>query len=70
MNVMWAIQLSLLSRSAILAGDTPAIKPAAHIPPEWPARAIVWLCGPDGAEFAGEEVKLREDEARRRIGLI
>ncbi|MEM7058298.1 MAG: SDR family oxidoreductase [Pseudomonadota bacterium] len=40
-----------------------------HIPPEWPAKAITWLCGPDGTEFAGEEVKLRDEDIRRRIGL-
>ena len=43
---------------------------SAHIPPEWPARAVVWLCGPDGREFAGQEVKLREEEIRRRVGLV
>jgi NAD(P)-dependent dehydrogenase (short-subunit alcohol dehydrogenase family) len=43
---------------------------SAHIPPEWPARAVVWLCGPAGREFAGQEVKLREEEIRRRVGLI
>lgn len=41
-----------------------------HIPPEWPAKAVVWLCGPNGREFAGQEVKLREEEIRRRIGLL
>ena len=41
-----------------------------HIPPEWPARAITWLCGPDGAEFAGQETKLRDETIRRRVGLI
>jgi 3-oxoacyl-[acyl-carrier protein] reductase len=43
---------------------------SAHIPPEWPARAVVWLCGPEGRQFAGQEVKLREEEIRRRVGLI
>ena len=43
---------------------------SAHIPPEWPARAVVWLCGPDGAQFAGQEVKLREEEIRRKVGLV
>ncbi|MEL6478716.1 MAG: SDR family oxidoreductase [Pseudomonadota bacterium] len=42
----------------------------AHIPPEWPARALAWLAGPEGAAFAGEEVKLRDEEIRRQIGLI
>ena len=41
-----------------------------HIPPEWPARALVWLCGPDGDEFLGTEVSLRDEAIRRRVGLI
>lgn len=41
-----------------------------HIPPEWPARALVWLCGPDGDAFLGAEVSLRDETIRRRIGLI
>ena len=43
---------------------------SAHIPPEWPARAIAWLAGPDGRSFAGEEVKLRDEEMQERIGLV
>ncbi len=43
---------------------------SAHIPPEWPAKAIAWLAGPAGREFAGEEVALRDEDIRRRIGLI
>ncbi len=41
-----------------------------HIPPDWPAKAITWLCGPEGRAYAGEEVKLRDEDIRRRIGLI
>ncbi|PZX18804.1 NADP-dependent 3-hydroxy acid dehydrogenase YdfG [Palleronia aestuarii] len=40
-----------------------------HIPPEWPARALLWLCGPDGDAYLGEEISLRDEEIRRRIGL-
>lgn len=41
-----------------------------HIPPEWPAQALVWLCGPDGDEFLGAEVSLRDETIRRRVGLV
>ncbi|MEL6574384.1 MAG: SDR family oxidoreductase [Pseudomonadota bacterium] len=41
-----------------------------HIPADWPARAIAWLAGPEGAAFAGQEVSLRDETIRRRIGLI
>lgn len=41
-----------------------------HIPPDWPARALMWMCGPAGDEWKGREVSLREDEIRRAVGLI
>ncbi|SEA14660.1 SDR family oxidoreductase [Rubrimonas cliftonensis] len=43
---------------------------SAHIPPEWPARAIVWLCTEDAREFDGGDVSLGNEEIRRRAGLI
>ena len=46
------------------------LDPSVHIPADWPARAIGWLCGPDGAEFRGDDVSLRDEEIRRRVGLI
>jgi NAD(P)-dependent dehydrogenase (short-subunit alcohol dehydrogenase family) len=42
---------------------------SAHIPADWPARAIAWLCGPAGDEFAGTEVSLRDNAIRARVGL-
>jgi len=41
-----------------------------HVPPQWPAAAIAWLCGPEGAQYAGEDVSLRDPAIRRRVGLI
>ncbi|MBZ0128901.1 MAG: SDR family oxidoreductase [Rhodobacteraceae bacterium] len=41
-----------------------------HIPPEWPARALVWMCTRAANDFLGGVVALREDPIRRRIGLI
>ena len=41
-----------------------------HIPPEWPARTLLWMCGADADEFVGTEISLREDAIRRRVGLI
>ncbi len=40
-----------------------------HIPPDWVARALVWLAGDDAAEFAGQDVSLRDPEIRRRAGV-
>jgi NAD(P)-dependent dehydrogenase (short-subunit alcohol dehydrogenase family) len=42
---------------------------SAHIPPEWAAQAIAFLCGPEGGEFAGGDFSLKDDEGRRRAGL-
>ncbi|WP_405232511.1 SDR family oxidoreductase [Lentisalinibacter salinarum] len=42
---------------------------SAHIPPEWVAQAIAFLCGPEGGEFAGGDFSLKDDEGRRRAGL-
>ncbi|MEL7099288.1 MAG: SDR family NAD(P)-dependent oxidoreductase [Pseudomonadota bacterium] len=40
-----------------------------HIPPEWVADTLIWMCGPDAAEFAGQEVSLRDEAIRARVGL-
>ncbi|SNT05453.1 SDR family oxidoreductase [Tropicimonas sediminicola] len=41
-----------------------------HIPPEWPAKALLWLCGVEADEFVGQEVSLRDEDIRRRVGLV
>lgn len=40
-----------------------------HIPPDWPAQALVWMCGPEAEDYVGQELSLRDEELRRRIGL-
>jgi NAD(P)-dependent dehydrogenase (short-subunit alcohol dehydrogenase family) len=41
-----------------------------HIPPEWPAKALVWMCTADANEWLGQVISLREDPIRKRIGLV
>lgn len=41
-----------------------------HISPEWVGKALVWLCSDDANEFRGEDVSLRDEAIRQRIGLI
>ncbi len=41
-----------------------------HIPAEWPAEALVWMCGPEADAHLGEELSLRDEDLRREIGLI
>jgi NADP-dependent 3-hydroxy acid dehydrogenase YdfG len=40
-----------------------------HIPPDWAAKALVWMCGPEANPWLGQEVSLRDEALRRRIGL-
>ncbi|MGI3184692.1 SDR family oxidoreductase [Nioella aestuarii] len=41
-----------------------------HIPADWPAKCLLWMCGSDADAFMGEEISLRDDSIRRRIGVI
>ncbi len=40
-----------------------------HIPPEWPARALLWMCSDDADDWRGGEVSLREAAIRQRLEL-
>lgn len=40
-----------------------------HIPPEWPARALLWMCGPQGDTYLGQEISLRDEGIRKKVGL-
>ena len=40
-----------------------------HIPPDWPARALVWMSTPEADEFIGREISLRDEAIRKRLGL-
>jgi 3-oxoacyl-[acyl-carrier protein] reductase len=41
----------------------------AHISPDWVAEGVAFLCGPEGAEFAGTDFSLKTPEGRQRVGL-
>ena len=40
-----------------------------HIPPEWPAKTLVWMCSPQADEYLGTDVSLREQAIRDLVGL-
>jgi len=40
-----------------------------HIPPEWPAKALLWMCGPNGDAHLGQEISLRDEDIRKKVGL-
>lgn len=41
-----------------------------HIPPEWPAKALVWMCGADADDYLGYDVSLRDPSIRQAVGVI
>ena len=40
-----------------------------HIPPEWAAEAVLYLCGPGGDAHLGTDFSIKTDEGRRAVGL-
>ncbi|MET4102834.1 NAD(P)-dependent dehydrogenase (short-subunit alcohol dehydrogenase family) [Roseovarius sp. MBR-78] len=40
-----------------------------HIPADWPAKALLWMCGPEAGDLAGQEISLRDPGIRARVGL-
>lgn len=41
-----------------------------HIPPDWPARALLWMCTDAADPLIGTEISLRDDAIRKAVGLI
>ena len=42
---------------------------SAHVPADWPAKALAWMCGPGADPYLGQEISLRDEEIRRLVGL-
>ncbi|MCF7698793.1 SDR family oxidoreductase [Loktanella sp. M215] len=42
---------------------------SAHIPPEWAAQALVWMCTAEADPWLGKDISLREDDIRRQVGV-
>ncbi|MCZ4352231.1 SDR family NAD(P)-dependent oxidoreductase [Roseovarius aestuarii] len=40
-----------------------------HIPPDWPARALLWMCSAQADPCLGQELSLRDLELRKKVGL-
>ncbi|MBE0455161.1 SDR family oxidoreductase [Roseovarius autotrophicus] len=40
-----------------------------HIPADWPARALLWMCSAEADDLLGQEISLRDPAMRARIGL-
>lgn len=46
------------------------LSPSDHIPAEWVAKAILWLSTDEALEFRGQDFSLRDEENRKKVGLI
>lgn len=40
-----------------------------HIPADWPARALLWMCSDAADSWLGQEISLRDPEIRAAVGL-
>ncbi|MBQ2261638.1 MAG: SDR family oxidoreductase [Loktanella sp.] len=40
-----------------------------HIPPEWPAKALIWMCSPEADGWLGQDISLRDEDIRAKVGL-
>lgn len=47
-----------------------ALDPAVHIPADWPARCLLWMCGTGADGYLGQEVSLRDEGVRHAVGLL
>ena len=45
------------------------LDPSVHIPADWPAKALLWMCGADADSYLGEEISLRDEGIRKRVGV-
>lgn len=40
-----------------------------HIPADWPAKALLWMCSTQADAYCGQEISLRDDAIRAAVGL-
>ncbi len=40
-----------------------------HIPADWPAKALLWMCSAEADAHLGEEISLRDEDIRKKVGL-
>lgn len=45
------------------------LDPSVHIPPDWAAEAVAFLCGSGGDAYLGTDFSLKTEEGRKLVGL-
>jgi NAD(P)-dependent dehydrogenase (short-subunit alcohol dehydrogenase family) len=51
-------------------GPVAQLDPSVHIPADWPARALLWMCSPAADDWLGKDISLRDDGIRKAVGLV
>jgi NAD(P)-dependent dehydrogenase (short-subunit alcohol dehydrogenase family) len=51
-------------------GSVAALDPSVHIPADWPARTLLWMCTSAADPWLGTDVSLRDPAVRRAVGLV
>ena len=51
-------------------GPVAALDPSVHIPADWPARTLLWMCTSAADPWLGTDVSLRDPAVRRAVGLV
>ena len=50
------------------------LDPSVHIPADWPARTIAWMCADANAGdmdgYLGTDISLRDEDIRQKVGLV
>jgi len=41
-----------------------------HVPPEWPAKCLLWMCSAEADAYLGDEISLRDESVRKKVGLV
>lgn len=40
-----------------------------HVPADWPAKTLLWMCSAEADPWRGDEISLRDAEIRKKVGL-
>lgn len=51
-------------------GPVADLDPSVHIPADWPARTLLWMCTSAADPWLGTDVSLRDPAVRRAVGLV
>lgn len=41
-----------------------------HVPAEWPAKTLLWMCSSEADAWCGDEISLRDESIRKKAGLV